>query len=356
MSLLVYGANGYTGRLIAEVALRAGERPILAGRRAEAIAPIAERYGFEHRVFALDSPAQIARSLDGVSTVLLAAGPFSATSAPTLEACLMARVHYLDITGEIAVFEHCFAQHARAVAAGVVVLPGVGFDVVPSDCLAATLAAALPGANSLELAFTSSGARGPGISRGTAKTMIEGFGEGGAIRRDGHIQRVPSGWRARRIPFRHGERDAVSIPWGDVATAYHSTGIPNVIVYTVLSRWQTRALRLSRILTPLVRITPVRRLITRQIERRVTGPDDETRRTVKAQLWGRVAHADGRSVEGTLITPEAYRLTAETAFESARRVGAGAVAPGFSTPSLAFGARYITEFDGCDMRVEPITR
>jgi short subunit dehydrogenase-like uncharacterized protein len=356
MSFLLYGANGYTGALIADVAHREGERAILAGRRAEAIAPLAERYGFEHRVFTIDSPAQIARSLNGVSAVLLAAGPFSTTSAAMLEACMMAGVHYLDITGEIAVFEHCFAQHARAAAAGVVILPGVGFDVVPSDCLAAALAAELPGAHSLELAFTSSGGRGSLISRGTAKTMVEGFGEGGAIRQNGRIQRVPPGWRARRVPFRHGERDVISIPWGDVATAYHSTGIPNVIVYTGLSRWQRRALRLSGVLAPVVRIAPVRRFIVQQIERRITGPDEEARRTVNAQLWGRVVHADGRSVEGTLVTPEAYQLTAETAFESARRVAAGLLEPGYSTPSLAFGARYITEFAGCDMRVESVTR
>lgn len=356
MSFLLYGANGYTGALIAEVAHHAGERPILAGRRAEAIAALAERLGFEHRVFSLDSPAQIARSLDGVAAVLLAAGPFSVTNAPMLEACIAAGVHYLDITGEIAVFEHCFAQHARAAAAGTVVLPGVGFDVVPSDCLAATLAAELPGAHSLELAFTSSGGRGSHISRGTAKTMIEGFGEGGAIRQNGRIQRVPPGWRGRRVPFRHGERDVASIPWGDVATAYHSTGIPNVIVYTGLSRWQRRTLQLSPILAPVVRAAPVRQFIVRQIERRVSGPDEEARRTVNAQLWGRVVHADGRSIEGTLVTPEAYRLTAMTAFESARRVAAGSIQPGYSTPSLAFGPQYITEFDGCDMRVESVTR
>jgi saccharopine dehydrogenase (NAD+, L-lysine-forming) len=213
----------------------------------------------------------------------------------------------------------------------------------------------LPDASSLELAFTSSG-HGSRISRGTAKTMLEGFGEGGAIREDGRIRRVPSGWRTRRVPFRDGDRHAVSIPWGDVATAYHSTGIPNVVVYTAMVPWQARALTLSRMIAPLVRVPAVRQLITRRIERTVEGPDAEAHRDAKAQLWGRVVHADGHSVEGTLATPEGYRLTAETAVESARRVSAGGVRPGFSTPSLAFGPSYITEFDGCDMRVGSPTR
>jgi saccharopine dehydrogenase (NAD+, L-lysine-forming) len=351
MSFLLYGANGYTGRLIADQADRTETRPILAGRRADEIAPIAERYGLESRVFSLDTPGQIARALDGVSTVLLAAGPFSATSAPMLDACIMAGVHYLDITGEIAVFEHCAAQHDRAVDAGIVVLPGVGFDVVPSDCLAATLAAALPGATSLELAFTGTGGHGLRLSRGTARTMLDGAGQGGAVRRAGRIERVPLAWRKRRVPFRDRERDAVSIPWGDVSTAFHSTGIPNVIVYTAMAPRQIGAMKLARFLTPLVRLGAVRRLLARRIERSVPGPDEEARSVGRMQLWGRVTDADGRSAEATLVTPEGYRLTAETAVESARRVAAGSVSPGFRTPSLAFGSTYITEFDGCDLHV-----
>jgi len=350
MRFLLYGANGYTGQLIAEEAARTGMRPILAGRRAETIAPIAERYGFEHRVFSLGTRAEIIRSLDGVDAVLLAAGPFSSTSAPMLDACIASGIHYLDITGEIAVFERCAAQHDRAVAAGVVVLPGVGFDVVPSDCLAATLARALPNATSLELAFAGTGG-GMQISRGTAKTMLEGAGQGGAIRRDGRIERVKLGWKKRRISFRDRERETVSIPWGDVATAYHSTGIPNIVVYTAMARAQIRALPYVRLAMPLVRIPILRRMIARRIERTITGPDDNARRHGQAQLWGRVSDARGRSVEGTLVTPEGYRLTAETAVESVKRVLAGAVQPGFRTPSLAFGASYITEFEECDLRI-----
>lgn len=351
MTFLLYGANGYTGRLIAERAHRIGLRPILAGRRAQVIAPIAEQYGFEHRAFALESPSQIANSLDGVGAVLLAAGPFSATSALMLEACIMRGIHYLDITGEIAVFEHCAGQHDRAVAARIVILPGVGFDVVPSDCLAASLARALTGATSLELAFTSTGGHGARISRGTARTMLEGLGQGGAIRKDGRIVRVPLVWRTRVVPFRDKEREAASIPWGDVATAFHSTGVPNVIVYTAMPRRQIVALKVARLLVPLARLRAVRQLIARRIDRAAPGPDDNARSNAHMQLWGRATDAAGRSLEGTLVTPEGYRLTAETAVESVRRVLAGEVEFGFKTPALALGASYITQFDGCDLRV-----
>src|SRR5688500_220953 len=196
--LLLYGANGYTGELIADEAARRGVPVVLAGRRAEAIAPIAERLRADSRIFPLESGEQVARHLDGVTAVLLAAGPFAHTSAPVVEACIRRGIHYLDITGEIAVFEACKRRHADALAAGVTVLPGVGFDVVPTDCVAATLAAALPSATHLELAFGGGG----GFSRGTAKTMLSGIGHGGAVRENGRIRGVPLAWRTRTIPFR----------------------------------------------------------------------------------------------------------------------------------------------------------
>ncbi|MFY0531964.1 saccharopine dehydrogenase NADP-binding domain-containing protein [Nannocystis pusilla] len=142
---VLYGANGYTGELIARQAASEGLRPILAGRDATAIGRLAGELGLEARVFGLDDPAALARGIAGAALVLHAAGPFSRTSAPMVAACLESKIHYLDITGEIPVFEACRAQGARARERGVVLMPGVGFDVVPSDCLAKSLAEALPG-------------------------------------------------------------------------------------------------------------------------------------------------------------------------------------------------------------------
>jgi short subunit dehydrogenase-like uncharacterized protein len=219
---MIYGANGYTGELIAREAARRGLKPILAGRSPGKIAPLANELGLEARVFDLGDVAQTAAALEGVSLVLHCAGPFSATSAPMIAACLRARAHYLDITGEISVFEHAMEQDAMARAAGIVVCPGVGFDVIPTDCLAATLKAALPDATHLALGFDSRS----GFSPGTAKTSVEGLAQGGKIRRDGKIVAVSLAYKTRRIDFGNGEKLAMTIPWGDVSTAFHTTGIP----------------------------------------------------------------------------------------------------------------------------------
>jgi len=243
--LLLYGANGYTGRLIAEAALRKGIRPVLAGRRAEAVEPLAKTLGCGSLCFPLTDPALVTRMLEPFDALLLAAGPFSKTSAVALEACLRAKTSYLDITGEIDVFEACFARETEAGKAGIAVLPGAGFDVVPSDCLAASLAAALPGATHLTLAF-----RGFKTSAGTMKTMIENVPKGGGARVDGKLVRVPPAWKTRTIPFSDRPRLAMTIPWGDLSTAFRSTGIPNIEVYMAVPPSAISAAKRSAFLAP----------------------------------------------------------------------------------------------------------
>ena len=230
MNWMLYGANGYTGELVAREAVRRGLRPTLAGRSESRIHALGAELGLDCRVFALDDEATVRANLAGHRLVLHCAGPFSETSRPMLSACLAGHVHYLDITGEIQVFEHVHGQAEAARRADVALVPGVGFDVVPSDCLAASLVEALPAATRLQLAFEAGG----GPSPGTAKTSLEGIGMGGRVRRDGRIVSVPLAWKSRTIPFAHGERTAVTIPWGDVFTAFVSTGVPDIEVYMAL--------------------------------------------------------------------------------------------------------------------------
>jgi saccharopine dehydrogenase (NAD+, L-lysine-forming) len=276
--------------------------------------------------------------LDGVHVVLHCAGPFFRTSGPMVQACLEAGAHYLDITGEITVFEACRHQHTAARQRGIVILPGVGFDVVPTDCLAARLASRLPGATLLELAF----AGGGGFSRGTLKTMLLGGGTG-AIRQDGRIVAVPRAWRTQRIPFQDRPRTAITIPWGDVSTAQWSTKIPNVHTYLALPPAARRLLPLQSLLQPLLAVPAVRRFAERQIDARVTGPSPAVRASARMQLWGRVTHPDGRTVEETAVVAEGYRFTALAAAECARRMLAAPPEAGYHTPSTAFGASLVDD-------------
>ncbi len=343
--LLIYGANGYTGQLIVDECVRRGIRPVLAGRRAESLAPLAAQHGLDVRVAQLDDAAALAAALTGVRVVLHCAGPFFRTSAAMVQACLTHGVHYLDITGEIVVFEACRRRHDDARAAGIIVMPGVGFDVVPTDCLAARLAERMPDAQLLELAF----AGGGGFSRGTLKTMVLGSPQGGAIRRDGRITKVPAGWRSQSINFRDRPRNAVTIPWGDVSTAFWSTKIPNIHTYLALPASAGRSMQLMRLLSPLLGVPFIRRFVERQIDQRVSGPSAQLRATARMHVWGRVTHADGRTITGTAEVPEGYRLTAIAAVECAQRVLDTPPPAGYHTPSSAFGAGFLETLPECDV-------
>ena len=340
--LLIYGASGYTGTLIARRAAAQGVGAVLAGRSAEAVAALAAELGQPHRVFALDDADGLARGLQGVTTVLNCAGPFSRTAMLMATACLRARAHYLDITGEIAVFEALAGLDAGARAAGVTVLPGAGFDVVPSDCLAAHVAHRLPSATSLALAFQS----GTRLSRGTALTAIENAHQGGMVRRQGALVAVPSGWRTRRIDLGAGVRVAITIPWGDVATAYHTTGIGNIEVYAVLPPALRVAMRLSRGLGPLLASGAVKRFLGARVRKGPPGPTAPERARGESRLWAEARDDAGRVVQARLRTPEGYELTSLTALELALRAMRGELPPGFQTPARACGSDLILRFPG----------
>lgn len=338
---MIYGAYGYTGRLLAQDAVDAGERPVLAGRDPDKVRALAERLDLPWRAFGLDAPRKLASHLADIDLVAHCAGPFSVTAEPMREACLDAGSHYLDITGEIETLITTRALGEAAQSAGIVMMSGTGFDVVPTDCLAVALARGLPSARRLELAFHGDG----GISPGTMKTMLEGAPGGLLVRRDGRLTGLPQGSLTRTVTFPvKGERFVMAIPWGDVATAYESTGIPDITVYTTSTPGAARALRWLGGLGRLLDLPPVRALGRRWIEANVDGPSAQRRQRARSYLWGRVEDDEGRSLEGTLVTPEGYRLTSLTTLEIARRVRAGEVRPGSWTPAEALGPDLILAF------------
>ena len=339
---MIYGANGYSGELIAREARRRGMKPVLAGRATERIAALARELDCEPRPFALADAATTAQALSGLTVVLNCAGPFSATAAPLATACLNRRVHYLDITGEIAVFEALHARAAEAEAAGVVLCPGVGFDVIPTDCLAVALKMALPDATHLALGFDSRS----GLSPGTAKTLVEGLGQGGRIRRDGRIVPVPPVWKIRSIDFGRGEKTAMTIPWGDVATAFHSTGIGHIETYIpappTLLWWRW----LWPWLQPLLGLSFVQTLLKQRVATTVRGPDAEQRQRTPTWVWGEVINAVGARKTGRVQTANGYEVTVQGALAVTEWLLANAPAGGYYTPAQLMGAGLVEILPG----------
>jgi len=338
--VLVYGAYGYTGTLIVRELLAQGVRPVLAGRSAPPLHALARAHELEARVFALEEPAAVDAGLEGVQVAVHCAGPFSRTADAMAEACLRTGTHYLDITGELGVFETMAARDQRARAAGVLLMPGAGFDVVPSDCLALHLKQRLPEATHLTLGIHSHGRP----SHGTLATVLENFGHGGMVRQDGRLVCVPTAWKQRQLDFGKFTQTGITIPWGDVATAFYSTGIPNIEVYMSAPRKVRMAARASRYLGWLLRREGVQGVLRRRIP--AGGPDADERARSFCLLWGEVRDKDGQTAEAHLRTPDGYDTTARAAVLIARKVLAGNAPPGYQTPAMAYGSDLVLHIEG----------
>ncbi len=342
--LLIYGAYGYTGDLIARAAVAQGWSPVLAGRDAARVHRLAAELGVDARPFALVAAAE---HLDDIDVVLHCAGPFSATAAPMISACLSNRTHYLDITGEIDVFESAFVLDQAAAAAGVVICPGAGFDVVPTDCLAARLAEELPDATRLSLAFRAPAA----LSPGTSKTTVEGLAGGAKRRSGGEIETVRFASEIRMIDFGDGPKPAANAAWGDVATAYRSTGIGDITVYMALPPGQITQLKRLNAIRPVVGLPPVTWLL-KKIAGRAKGPDAEARASQHTDVWGEVENAAGETRVGRIRVANPYALTVDASLGLARHLLDHPPDVGGSrTPSQLVGWRFVETLPGS----EPIT-
>lgn len=339
---MIYGANGYTGELIAREAAKRGLKPLLAGRRKESMQALAAELGFDARVFGLDDPAALAANLEGVTLVLHCAGPFSATAAPMMDACIKAGAHYLDITGEIGVFEHAQSLNQSANKAGVVICPGVGFDVIPTDCVAAALKEAMPDATDLSLGFDSRS----GMSPGTAKTSVEGMAQGGKVRRNGKIETVPLAFDVRRIDFGDGEKLAMTIPWGDVSTAFHNTGIPNIRVFIPGSPGMVRGARMANYFRFILGWGWVQRKLKARIDKTVTGPSEAIRSKQPTYVWGEVRNAKGQTKTARIRTDNAYSLTITGALAVVEFLNQNQPEGGAYTPAKLIGADLVTQLPG----------
>lgn len=375
---ILYGAYGYTGRLLAAEALARGHRPVLAGRDARKLARLRETLeaagvggvplppgSLPTRAFGLDDPEALRRGIRGAPALLHAAGPFVETGRPMMEACLAERVHYLDITGEVPVFEEAFARGVEARERGVILMPGVGMDVVPTDAVAALLARALPGARRLELALHSPG-RG---SAGTLQTVLEGIPRGLQVRRGGRLVGANPGRREfrREVDFGPpvirgpmagllgGVRWVAPYTWGDLSTAWRTTGIPDITCYMATPRGQVRLLPVALpVLRAALSIRPLRRYLRRRVARGPEGPDTERLRTGRVRVWGRVEDDRGRSASMVIETPEGYRFTAIAGIRALEEVlRPGPDLAGARTPAGTFGAEWVLGLEGVEVVVAP---
>lgn len=346
MNYLLYGAYGYTGKLMVRYSEDFGLTPTLAGRSEEKLKSLSRESGYAYQCFSLNNEQNLIEALQDFDLVVHAAGPFSRTAEPMIRACLKARTHYLDITGELMVFELAARYDEAAREAGVLLMSGTGFDVVPTDCVAKRLHESLPDATHLQLGIASLGGA---LSHGTAQTVAENLGESGAVREAGKIKAVPVGHKEQWIDFGPKKRYAITIPWGDIATAYRTTGIPNIEVYMAVTPQFAKVNRFQSLYNPLVRLPFVKSLIKSYIENTIEGPSEEERERARSLVWGKVTNAEKEEKVVRFEGLEGYTFTAKMALHIAKKVLNGKAKPGYFTPAGLFGSGLATELPDCTM-------
>lgn len=347
-SFLLYGANGYTGKLIIQAALEKGLKPVIAGRNEEQIRALASDYNLQYTVFDLSNEQLIMEAIKDFPLVLHAAGPFKFTAKPMIKACIKTGVHYLDITGEISVFEYGKKMNEAAKQANMMIMSGVGFDVVPTDCLALFLAKNLPGATHLQLAFATLGGF---LSHGTAATMNEGLGEGGVVRINGNLVKKPLGHKSMTVDFGIKKILVMTIPWGDISTAYTTTGIPNIETYTRASSKTVGLLKWQWLFNWVLKLSFIKKYQLRKIKSKPEGPDKDTREKATTLVWGKVWDEKGGTYTATLSCPEGYALTAISSVLIAEKVLKGNFKPGYQTPAGCYGEDLVLEIPGVIRKV-----
>jgi short subunit dehydrogenase-like uncharacterized protein len=339
---LLYGAYGYTGRLAAELAAAKKLDVVLAGRNKDALAGLGGRLNLPTRVVGLNDAKQLAEALKDIACVVHMAGPFAATSAPMLSACLATQTNYVDITGEIEVFEAIWSQKEKIQRAGITVVPGAGFDVVPTDCLAAYVASKLERPASLVIAL-----RGlESASQGTLRTAIRQVSKPVLCRRAGAIVALDDR-SPRWIDFGSGEEPCVPVSWGDVATAFHSTGVGNITVYFRRTKFLRSVDILGKLFGPLLRSQIGQRGLAAIVHSLPEGPSQAERIAHRGTIWAEAIDGSGRSSKASLSTPDGYDFAANSALEISARISSLPVALGLVTPSQAFGADFVLSLPGC---------
>lgn len=341
---MIYGAYGFTGELLARKAVDEGFTPIVAGRSAEKLQGLKEELDLNHRVFSLDDFSELTESIQDVETVVHCAGPFVKTAEPMMEACVETGTNYLDITGEIPVFETEFEYDEQARDAGCAIISGMGFDVVPTDCLARYVANKVESPDSLEIVVRTD----ISPSSGTMKTMLELSPEGGFLRRNGSLRPAKIGGESIAVDFPGGSYTGVSIPLGDLVTASRSTGAPNITTYLTVPSYAAPFMGIfSSFLGGLTRVGAIRRTLQWIVEKTVSGPTEEEQKQGENWIYARVKEEGSDTEEAWLRAPEAYRLTVLSCLEGVKKLPDRDLAGSFA-PAEAFGADFVLGIEGTE--------
>ena len=339
---MVYGATGFSGAALSGRLAGAGHNLVVAGRHQGRVRGLAQSLGVSQRTFSLNDPADVQGGLAGVEVLINAAGPFQATARALIEGCLRTGTHYLDLSGEWPVF--AMAQHLgpAALAAGVMIMPGVGFSIVVSDCLMAQAARQVPEATLLRVA----GSQPALMSRGSVRSVLGLIAGSVLVRRDGVLHHLAVGRRRARFNYGGGLRDSIPASLPEVITGQQTTGVANIEVYLEAPMAFDLACRAGAVAAGLLGERALRDTLAPLSagwpERPSAAAQQRAFNSVVVEAvdpWRRVTRFG-------MFTGDGYGVTTTTAHAIIEHVLAGQRPPGFQTPAGVYGADFVTDL-GC---------
>jgi short subunit dehydrogenase-like uncharacterized protein len=327
VTIVLYGATGYTGRLVTEELARRGLDHVLSGRDPDKLARLR---GAPVRAARLDDDRALRELLEGASVVINCAGPFTLAGDALVRAAIATRTHYVDSTGEQAFIRMVFDRHGgTAERAGVALLPALGFDYAPGDCIARLAGAAIEPLDELVLAYAMEGF---GMTRGTLKSALEGMAGSEVVYEEESWRAAPGGIYKARFDFPEpiGRQAMSRFPSGEVITVPHHTRtrkVTSLLTTSTAAPFAAAAPLLPYTLPALglALRTPVRGLLNRAIGLLPEGPKEEARRAAEFTVVAVARGRDGRERRGVLRGSDVYGTTAVTLTHAAELVSA----PGF---------------------------
>lgn len=332
--ILIYGAYGYTGSGISRLAAEYGITPVLSGRNASKLKALADEVGYDYITLSLeDNHQNLVRVLKQFELVMHIAGPYTYTSEPMINAAIEAQTHYVDLTGENHVIQAQLDRDQEFIDAGIMVMPAVGYDVVPTDCLNFYVAKQIDKPTKLTLVMNGNytEVEGAATSRGTLKSGLEMLSRPIMSRQNGEMVEMGQAKVVKREVDGKVET-LVQIPWADMMTSWVSTGVPNIETYQVqdgeLPGWvlwlSKREWGKNMLVWMIDKFSP-------------EGPPPEAQEKRQTQLVATASNAAGESFTAEMITPEAYLLTFHSALIIAKNILDGQWQLGFQTPAKVYG-------------------
>jgi short subunit dehydrogenase-like uncharacterized protein len=345
--VLIYGAYGFTGKGISRLASEYNITPVLSGRNGSKLAPLAEELGYDSIVLSLENNHDnLVKVLERFELVMHIAGPYTYTSKPMIDAAIEAGTHYVDITGENHVIQEQLDRHDEFLAANIMVMPSVGYDVVPTDCLNLYVAQQVPNATEINLVMNGNyqAAEGAAASRGTIKSALEMLSRPLLMRQNGEMVLVDQPkMKTREVDGKI--QTLVQIPWADMMTSWVSTGIPTIEIYQIAEG------ELPSWILKLAQYRWGKNLLVWMIDEFMPeGPPPSAQAQRQTQLVTTVTNAAGETASAEMITPEAYFLTFHSALNVAQRIINGQWDPGFQTPAKVYGPDLALEVPGVTRR------